>query len=243
MTTGLGAGLGACVLGAAGFAAGFFGPIALNPSANQGPLMGLFITGPGGALLGAMLGMAMGAAGVAKWAQVRVLAAVALAGTLVILYFCLPAPQFRGNIVDVSFDSCVSPRELKAEALASWDKRIAGAPWGTPREGWREGFEAMVAADPGVVAGVKTRRAVGHYENRKPWDRGTYAAGKAWWVAERYFLRGKSCADVLGTSGVFVTSGEDPGKDWPTRRLSVFLGLQLLRPASPEEARLLAAAP
>ena len=34
----------ALALGAVGFACGFFGPIALNPGANQGPLLGLFIT-------------------------------------------------------------------------------------------------------------------------------------------------------------------------------------------------------
>jgi len=38
-----------------GFAIGFFGPIVLTPSANQGPLLGIFITGPAGAIIG-MLG-------------------------------------------------------------------------------------------------------------------------------------------------------------------------------------------
>ena len=37
---------GAGILGGIGFAAGFFGPIILNPEANQGPLLGIFITGP-----------------------------------------------------------------------------------------------------------------------------------------------------------------------------------------------------
>jgi hypothetical protein len=39
--------LWALSLGIVGFAAGFFGPIALNPDANQGPLLGIFVTGPG----------------------------------------------------------------------------------------------------------------------------------------------------------------------------------------------------
>jgi hypothetical protein len=45
------------VLGSTGFAAGFYGPLILLPDANQGPLFGIFITGP----LGAVLGMALGA--------------------------------------------------------------------------------------------------------------------------------------------------------------------------------------
>jgi hypothetical protein len=47
---------GALVVGAIGFAGGFFGPMILTPGANQGPLLGLFITGPLGAILGAVGG-------------------------------------------------------------------------------------------------------------------------------------------------------------------------------------------
>ena len=47
---------GAIVTGSIGFAAGFFGPMIFNPSANQGPLLGIFITGPLGFLLGGIGG-------------------------------------------------------------------------------------------------------------------------------------------------------------------------------------------
>ena len=50
------AGLGALVVGGAGFIAGFFGPMILAPRANQGPMLGLFITGPAGAVVGAIAG-------------------------------------------------------------------------------------------------------------------------------------------------------------------------------------------
>jgi hypothetical protein len=55
---------GACVLGGIGFVGGFFGPMLFAPSANQGPMLGIFITGPGGFLLGAV-------AGGVRWAMVR----------------------------------------------------------------------------------------------------------------------------------------------------------------------------
>jgi hypothetical protein len=50
------AGMGAVVVGAIGFAAGFFGPLILTPEANQGPLLGIFITGPLGMVVGAIGG-------------------------------------------------------------------------------------------------------------------------------------------------------------------------------------------
>lgn len=46
----------ACFIGFLGFLAGFIGPVILTPGANQGPLLGIFITGP----LGFVLGLGVG---------------------------------------------------------------------------------------------------------------------------------------------------------------------------------------
>ena len=51
------AALWSVVLGGLGFACGFVGPIAFHPEANQGPLLGIFITGPVGLVGGAILGV------------------------------------------------------------------------------------------------------------------------------------------------------------------------------------------
>jgi hypothetical protein len=51
---------GALLFGSAAFAAGFFVPMMLTPEANQGPLLGIFITGPAGVLLGAISGLVYG---------------------------------------------------------------------------------------------------------------------------------------------------------------------------------------
>jgi uncharacterized YccA/Bax inhibitor family protein len=55
--------LGGLILGGISFAAGFFGPIIFNPEANQGPLLGIFITGPIGFTLGVLLGAVYGLRG------------------------------------------------------------------------------------------------------------------------------------------------------------------------------------
>jgi hypothetical protein len=47
---------GGLLLGAIGFAIGFFGPLIWSPDANQGPLLGIFVTGPIGLVIGAALG-------------------------------------------------------------------------------------------------------------------------------------------------------------------------------------------
>ena len=47
--------LGGIMLGGIGFAAGYFGPLILSES-NLGPLLGIFMTGPLGFVLGAIIG-------------------------------------------------------------------------------------------------------------------------------------------------------------------------------------------
>ncbi|HEY5648180.1 MAG TPA: multidrug ABC transporter permease [Nitrospiria bacterium] len=47
---------GALIIGGLGFIIGFVGPIIFFPEANQGPLLGLFITGPLGTAAGAIGG-------------------------------------------------------------------------------------------------------------------------------------------------------------------------------------------
>ena len=47
----------AAVAGAIGFCGGFLGPMILTPGANQGPLLGLFITGPLGFIGGGVAGL------------------------------------------------------------------------------------------------------------------------------------------------------------------------------------------
>jgi len=51
---------GAVIVGAIGFTGGFFGPLIFTPDANQGPLLGVFITGPLGVLLGGIGGAIFG---------------------------------------------------------------------------------------------------------------------------------------------------------------------------------------
>ena len=48
------------VIGGVGFVLGFIGPLIITPEANQGPLLGIFITGPLGFLIGITIGIVVG---------------------------------------------------------------------------------------------------------------------------------------------------------------------------------------
>lgn len=66
----------AVFVGGVAFLAGFVGPTVLDPDSPQGPLLGIFCTGPLGTLAGAILGVVIGllmptsASGVAAHAKV-----------------------------------------------------------------------------------------------------------------------------------------------------------------------------
>lgn len=52
--------LGALIVGGISFAVGFFGPILLQPDSPQGPMLGIFFTGPVGFIVGLIGGAITG---------------------------------------------------------------------------------------------------------------------------------------------------------------------------------------
>jgi hypothetical protein len=226
-------------LGAIGFACGFFGPIALNPDANQGPLVGIFITGPGGALLGLVLGIASRALPPARRSGAFLAACVVWGAGILIA--ALPGPQYRGELVDGEVVACEEASAKADAAIAAWEKRIAEVTWAKPAANWRD-VDRLLAREPGQVATVAVARARRIDELRKPWNRGRLRA-RAWRDApetREYFAPGSSCRAWLGTGRSLWWPTSDTSKTWPPDRLPNFLGLQTLAPA-PEAIAALAA--
>ena len=224
----------AAVLGLVGFVCGFIGPMVFSPDANQGPMLGIFTTGPGGALLGVILGMVVGAARPPAAIAAKALVVVSVALAAVCLYFSMPEPKYYANVVDAEIVGCGTPDTIRDRAMAYWDDRVAKVTWAPPRAGWKEDFDRMVAASPGVVLDVRVLRESKLYENRKPWNRGTFTALR-WGTGDaptQYFARfaGSSCESYPGGQhAIYLGTGED-AKLWPSEILSNFLDLQVLEP-------------
>jgi hypothetical protein len=91
--------------GAIGFTAGFIGPMALG-TGNQGPL-GIYVTGPGGLLLGLIfyaIARAANLRGARAW-QLLWLVNVAMVAAALVLCQPLPA-EFRGSFMESQIQSC-----------------------------------------------------------------------------------------------------------------------------------------
>lgn len=233
--------LWALVLGGIGFVCGFFGPMALAPDANQGPMLGLFITGPGGFVLGLAIGIVLRTTKAPvrrQWQALGVLGALLGVATLL---FATPPPQRLGRVLDAEIARCETAGARTSAAIQGWEKRIAEVTWAEPRPGWKEGVAAMIAREPGVVVELQVHRTRTISELRKPWNAGRLDA-TAWEptdAREDYWLPqpAASCEAALATPRGFwmPTSAMDPG--WPPERLPNFLGLMTLGPVPEALAR------
>lgn len=238
------------VLGSVGFMAGFLGPIALNPEANQGPLVGIFISGPLGALAGLVLGTIFRFLPVTD--RLRLYALISISSVLAVgtLFYCLPEPKVRGYVIEAEVEDCDAPTRAFAAALAEWEKAVEYATWVTPPTDWRDTARRNVDRDPGRVLTMRIVRRATIHEHRKPWNAGLLTAG-AWAAsddAERYYVRdaGRDCSayrargrDLYTPHTEWPADRIEPSAVWPPSDAIGFLGLMELGEVPPEYRRLL----
>jgi len=125
-------------LGGIGFAVGFFGPMIFEPEANQGPMVGIFITGPGGALLGLILILLMKFLPVSAGAQWRLLVGICLVGTVSTLLIVQPEPARLGFIVEIEVTGVRTPAQATDQVVREWKESFVSVTWATPRAGSRD---------------------------------------------------------------------------------------------------------
>ena len=224
------------LLGVAGFCAGFFGPMVFVPEANQGPMVGIFLSGPGGAVLGGVMFLLMKLLPLPGRAQWNLLIGLATAGVLTTLFFVQPEPATRGYELELTIVRARPPGEVADAVIADWKKRIAYATWATPRAGWEAQMRAALAADPGLVIETTLLRQRTIKENRKPWNRGRRFA-TPWQPAPEkrsFYLRpdARALAGEPSPARLFIRyDSEAPIRGpeiWPPQGTEEFIGYSRL---------------
>jgi len=245
----------ALTLGAVGLAAGFLGPLILNPESNIGPVIGILISGPLGAIAGAILGAIFRATSVSgrRRGQILTVACVVLGvGTL---YFCLPGPVFYGFVIDADVSACASPARGFDAAAAQWDQMVTQVKWLTPSANWKQVAAGNLQSDPGVVLTLQVRRRSAILRHRRPWDRNHMSAGPWTPVDEtkQYYADddGSACPPYLARQRQLYWPAIGPNANnpnesapraaraWPPTDTLNFLRLQRLGPVPAQYQRLL----
>jgi len=199
------------VFGFVGFICGFLGPMHLNPSSNLGPITGIILTGPGGILVGVVVGLCVAYQRLSLTASLGALAIGSLLVALASLALSLPGElhdERVGELVDGTVVKC-TPVESAEEVLSKWERSIAIK--------WSKGYVATFS--------VQRKRDLYIGRKRSNHD-STYAAP---WLEKRetarYFVSRELCA--MGADGkrtVYLTlAAED-------------LSIRTLRSVSPSYA-------
>ncbi len=233
-------GFWALAMGVVGGAAGFFGPMILDPEANQGPLLGIFITGPGGALAGLMLGLIFRFLPFTDSVRQQALTLFCIvlgAGTL---WFSLPEPVRRASVIDGTISGCRVSSELMPKAIEHWQHRVDTYKASTPRANWREDSARLLRESPGVVVEIDVARRNSVVEHRRPWDRGRLEA-RGWKKVgdKRDYFGGGTCESYPPGRSVLLAVKSSDSAAWPPERLPEFLGVPELEAVSPPYLKLL----
>jgi hypothetical protein len=228
------------VLGITGFLCGFIGPMVLAPDANQGPMVGIFISGPGGVLLGVILGGLVKLAGWTPSRSRQALQACAVLLAIVTLYFCIPMPSYRADVVEGEIRSCIPAGSLRDKAIKDLKHTSAGHRPSKPIN-WEEKFDHAIGEKPGVVLTVHMTRFSRVFEKQARWNRGDLLA-KDWKAADkdvRYFAdyAGSDCAQYpSGTTTTLMATGHTD--IWPAYGIAEMLNVKQAEPLPPRYAKL-----
>lgn len=220
------------LMGAAGFLAGFFGPIAIEPGANQGPLLGIFITGPLGVVAGAILGVLIPRI-VQERFRLRILLAVAASTFFGVLagIVCLRGPEFVGRLYSAEITNQRTAVELLPSAIKKWEdmaKQYAHA----PKAGWQDDRSKMINTAGGNIVTLRNVTVWHVHRQRKPWNKGrlTFTAQPP--EAERNAYLASSVQP--DSPGWFLSQSAGVPAEWPPRNVGDFLGVVEIIPAPPE---------
>jgi len=245
-------GFWALAMGAVGGAAGFFGPIFLNPDANQGPMLGIFITGPGGALAGAILGFLFRILPFTDTLRTQALMLCCSLLGLGTLWFALPEPAIKARVVDATIGRCIPAAELLPASIAHWEQRIAAVSYAPPRDNWRTDTARMLREYPGVIVELDVARSNAVLEHRMPWDKGRLSAQGWRRVGDsRRFFGGGGCESyprgkrvlLAPTSEGAVAPVGAAARPWPPADLPNFLGVEVLGPVPSNYLRIVGSGP
>jgi len=212
------------VLGVVGFLAGYIGPLILRPDANQGPLLGIFITGPLGFFAGFCLWFL---SRVFSWSLVTQRKWLGVGcGVLVMTVVAValaPKPDWVGWIYEVEVMHCRAVHTETENVLVDWRRRIADADGLPARPGWPEEVKRVLKEDTGSlvdvkILGEKSVKKERSFFNKESWV--AYAIMDKV-VRTKTFYIAQPCASLpSGTTGTYFVSSKfnvkaDKDRPWP----------------------------
>lgn len=224
--------LSTLLVGAVAFLGGFLGPIVIQPDANQGPLLGILITGPLGLILGAALGFVLPRVFDPKTCKKLLFIVTALIGLGIPAgLYMFQEPEVVGRLYSAEITEARPASDEITLATDKWQNMAKRYP-NAPQTGWQEDRKNRVLQAKGTIVTLTHASAWIVYRQRRPWNRGDLSFRPqepgAW--NQGYFA-----ADTpIPPSGWFLSKTRTEPDEWPPKNVATFLGFQELLPAPPD---------
>ena len=222
--------LSGVLVGSVGFACGYAGPIYFD-AGDLGPLLGLFVTGPGGFIIGIVTAVLVSRTRLQSTGARGVLVATATVVGVTSLLLSIPESRYVADVMDATPISCRPASDVIPEAVGLWDRRLSEhTDWKSTR-GWKDSVPGMAAAEPGIELTMQVHRHRRIDELLKPWNRGRLQpqpwrmGGDHWSTVFFLHREGGTCLGFeLGTRQSFAIAVGSP-EGTPPNVLHFFFGL------------------
>lgn len=226
------------MLGVVGLVCGYWGPLHYYPSANQGPLMGIFVTGPAATVVGILFGWAAVRIKLTPAVRESVFLLIAVGVGVATLSLSQPGKRLAGSIVVGQIGKCENPSVYMTGAVGAWKKRITDNPRLVVRPGWESEIPALLARTPGVIVEFRAARQRSIFQSPAPNAGGLRADD---WVAVpwsgHYFVdyAGSECSAYKNGANQALWIGLWHGEDIvPPNSIPGLLDMQILEKVPPE---------
>ena len=225
----------AVILGVMGFATGYIGP--LRYSMAQGPLLGIFVTGPVSFAVGLGLGWFLNRRRMGAVVREGIFVCAAIGVVVMSGIASRPRRQIVGTLIDGKVTACHSPIFNIPAAVGHWRQVLAQNPSLTPRTAWERTIKDILTNSDGVVLQFTTDRLKHLYTDGAK-ATGNVVSGE-WkaepWVASYFALfAGPDCTryPIGRRVTLFVGRSNDREEDGvPPGNAAGVLELETVRPA------------
>lgn len=166
------------VLGVVGLVVGYWGPLRYSPSLSQGPLLGLFFTGPLGFVLGCAFGLLVNRVHVSPIPREGIFLSLILLVGGGAFVLSQPDPVPIGIIVDGVIRGCQIPATMIPDTEKRWQDLAVSDPSITLRPGWEAEMAGALKQSTLIVVDLNVARVRNIYRRRegprerifaKPW--------------------------------------------------------------------------
>jgi hypothetical protein len=160
---------------------------------EQGPLVGIFVTGPIGFLIGLLAGWMFERAKIGELAREGIFVVLVVGTAWGSLVLSRPGPQIFGTIEEGAIVKCETPMVRLPVALSMWGSTIAANPQLGVRPNWQGEARRTLEDAHGVVVEFVTERRRNVYRD----PRSSALSAESWIVEEE---KAEYFADFAGSA-------------------------------------------